>query len=755
MDYPEGATPLDPDEMAGLRYAHVTTRGELDELEQANIDEGLQWLKKQKRPEVLTEGFVYSLHEKLFGKVWTWAGSFRKTEKNIGIDPVQISIQLRQLLDDARYWVDNGTYLPKELAARFHHKLVYIHPFPNGNGRHSRIMADAVLTKLMGQAAVDWAGGYQLETMNERRDQYIDALRAADGHDFKALLEFVGAEEVNSSTMAAAEISDQNTRSTTATNLSTNKGSKVSEDSKLSSEINKRRTFAIISHPDAGKTTITEKLLLLGQLIQVAGSVKGKKADRHATSDWMGMEQERGISVTSSVMQFPYQGRMVNLLDTPGHEDFSEDTYRTLTAVDSALMIIDGAKGVEARTIKLMNVCRLRDTPIIGFVNKMDRDIRDPIDLLDEVEAVLKIAAAPINWPIGMGKEFKGAYNLYTDTIHVFEQGKNFTLNDDIRIEGLDSDGAKELLGVYYDDYVEEIELVKGASHEWNHEAYLKGELTPVFFGTAMGNFGIREMLNDFVQWAPEPLPRQAETREVATTEEAFSGFVFKIQANMDPKHRDRIAFMRICSGRYTQGMKMHHVRLGKNIKIADAVSFKAGERELVEEAVAGDIIGLHNHGTIQIGDTFSNGEKLKYTGIPHFAPELFRSIRLKDPLKTKQLQKGLQQLSEEGSTQVFFPLNSNQIVVGAVGVLQFEVVAYRLKDEYKVEAIYESVGVQTARWVDSEDSKKFEEFKRKCGDNLAIDGGGHMTYLAPTRVNLSLSQERHPDVVFRSTREH
>ncbi|HEY7772877.1 MAG TPA: peptide chain release factor 3 [Marinagarivorans sp.] len=526
-------------------------------------------------------------------------------------------------------------------------------------------------------------------------------------------------------------------------------------DSKLSNEISKRRTFAIISHPDAGKTTITEKLLLLGQLIQVAGSVKGKGADRHATSDWMGMEQERGISVTSSVMQFPYKGRTVNLLDTPGHEDFSEDTYRTLTAVDSALMVVDGAKGVEERTIKLMDVCRLRDTPIISFVNKMDRDIRDPIDLLDEIESVLKIEGAPINWPIGMGKEFKGVYNLYTDVIHVFERGSNYVIPEDIQIQGLESDEAKALLGVYYSDFVDEIELVRGASHGFNLDAFLAGTLTPVFFGTALANFGVREMLDGFVEWAPKPLPRATETREVAATEEAFSGFVFKIQANMDPKHRDRIAFMRICSGSYKKGAKMRHTRLGKDIKIADAVSFKAGERELVEQAFSGDIIGLHNHGTIQIGDTFSGGEDLKFTGIPHFAPELFRRIRLKDPLKTKALQKGLQQLSEEGSTQVFFPKNNNDIVVGAVGVLQFEVVAYRLKDEYKVEAMYEPVNVATARWVDCDDPKKFEEFKRKCADNLSIDGGGHLTYLAPTRVNLSLAQERYPDVRFRATREH
>ena len=526
-------------------------------------------------------------------------------------------------------------------------------------------------------------------------------------------------------------------------------------DSNFSNEINKRRTFAIISHPDAGKTTITEKLLLLGQLIQVAGSVKGKGADRHATSDWMGMEQERGISVTSSVMQFPYKERVVNLLDTPGHEDFSEDTYRTLTAVDSALMVVDGAKGVEERTIKLMDVCRLRDTPIVSFVNKMDRDIRDPIDLLDEIEEVLKIEGAPINWPIGMGKEFKGVYNLYTDTIHVFERGSNYVIPEDVQIQGIESDEAKELLGIYYDDFVEEIELVRGASHEFDLDAFLKGKLTPVFFGTALANFGVREMLDGFVEWAPSPLPRLTETREVPAEESAFSGFVFKIQANMDPKHRDRIAFMRICSGSYQKGMKMKHSRLGKDVKIADAVSFKAGERELVEQAYSGDIIGLHNHGTIQIGDTFTDGEVLKYTGIPHFAPELFRRIRLKDPLKTKQLQKGLQQLSEEGSTQVFFPKNNNDIIVGAVGVLQFEVVAYRLKDEYKVEAIYEPVNVATARWVECDDDKKFAEFQRKCADNLAIDGGNHLTYLAPTRVNLSLSEERYPDVVFRSTREH
>jgi peptide chain release factor 3 len=522
----------------------------------------------------------------------------------------------------------------------------------------------------------------------------------------------------------------------------------------LKTELAKRRTFAIISHPDAGKTTVTEKLLLWGNAIQIAGSVKGKRGP-HAKSDWMTMEQERGISVTSSVMQFPYKGRVVNLLDTPGHEDFSEDTYRTLTAVDSVLMMIDGAKGVEDRTIKLMEVCRLRDTPILTFLNKMDRESRDTVELLDEIENVLKIAAAPINWPLGSGKEFVGVYNFYTDIIHVYQPGQGHTIPDDVQIKGLDSDEATKLLGFYAADIREEIDFVRGATNQFNLEEYLAGRMTPVFFGTALGNFGVREMLDGFVEWAPTPRSRESKERIVEANEEKFSGFIFKIQANMDPKHRDRIAFMRVCSGVYQQGMKMKHVRIGKEIRIADAVTFMAGDRSAVEEALAGDIIGLHNHGTIQIGDTFTEGEDLKFTGIPHFAPELFRRIRLKDPLKMKQLQKGLQQLSEEGSTQVFFPMHNNDIVVGAVGVLQFEVVAYRLKDEYKVEAVYEPVNVTTARWCDCDDSKKLEEFKRKCTDNLALDGGGHLTYLAPSRVNLSLTQERHPEVVFRATREH
>jgi peptide chain release factor 3 len=525
--------------------------------------------------------------------------------------------------------------------------------------------------------------------------------------------------------------------------------------SDITAAVGKRRTFAIISHPDAGKTTITEKLLLYGRIIQKAGTVKSKKSDRHATSDWMGMEKERGISVTSSVMQFPYRDRVVNLLDTPGHEDFSEDTYRTLTAVDSVLMVIDGAKGVEERTIKLMEVCRLRDTPIFTFINKLDRDIKDPIELLDEVEDILKIECAPIYWPLGMGKEFKGIYNLYTDSVHVYEHGQDSEIRQVKVIQGLESAEAATYLGVYADDFKAEIELVRGASHEFDLEACLAGKQTPVFFGSALANFGVEEMLNDFVEWAPAPQDRETQTRTVKALEPDFSGFVFKIQANMDPKHRDRIAFLRVCSGEYNKGMKLQHVRIGKDIRVSDAVTFLAGEREQAEHAVSGDILGLHNHGTIQIGDTFTTGEDLQFTGIPHFAPELYKRIRLKDPLKLKQLQKGLTQLSEEGSTQVFMPMKNNDLIVGAVGVLQFDVVAYRLKDEYKVDCIYEPISIYTARWVSSENNAKLEEFKRKANENIALDGGGHLTYLAPTRVNLNLMEERWPEIRFFSTREH
>ncbi len=524
--------------------------------------------------------------------------------------------------------------------------------------------------------------------------------------------------------------------------------------SQLEDEIAIRRTFAIISHPDAGKTTITEKLLLFGNAIQVAGTVKGKKSGRHATSDWMEMEKQRGISVTTSVMQFPYKQRIVNLLDTPGHEDFSEDTYRTLTAVDSALMVIDAAKGVEQRTIKLMEICRMRDTPIVTFINKLDRDIREPIELLDNVEAVLKIQCAPITWPIGSGKGFKGVYHLLQDRIYLYQSGQGHTIQEQSIIEGLDNPELDEVLADQAQELREEIELVQGASHSFDQERFLKGELSPVFFGTALGNFGVDLMLDGFVEWSPPPLSRDTNTRRVKPNEDTFSGFVFKIQANMDPQHRDRIAFLRVCSGQYKKGMKMQHVRIGKSMQINNAVTFLAGERAQLEEAWPGDIIGLHNHGTIQIGDTFTQNESLKFIGIPHFAPELFRRIRLKDPLKAKQLQKGLIQLSEEGATQVFRPLNNNDLIVGAVGVLQFDVVAQRLKTEYGVDCIYENINVVTARWIKGDDLA-IKKLTTKNTTNLAMDGGEYLTYLAPTMVNLNLAQERNPDVEFLPTREH
>ncbi|HXH55344.1 MAG TPA: peptide chain release factor 3 [Gammaproteobacteria bacterium] len=524
----------------------------------------------------------------------------------------------------------------------------------------------------------------------------------------------------------------------------------------ISEGLQSRCTFAIISHPDAGKTTITEKLLLYGGAIQLAGTVKGRKASKHATSDWMALEKQRGISVTTSVMQFPYKNRIINLLDTPGHEDFSEDTYRTLTAVDSALMVIDAVKGVEPRTIKLLEVCRLRDTPIITFINKLDRDSREPVELLDEIERILNIRCAPVTWPIGMGKHFKGIYHLEFDSICLYQPGKNERIQTGQVIQGLNNPELDRLIGTESaKEFREELSLVQGASHGFNKDAYLKGELTPVFFGSALNNFGVQELLDAFANYAPSPQSRETETRSVEATEAKFTGFVFKIQANMDPQHRDRIAFLRICSGKYEQGMKMRHVRLGKEIQISNALTFMAGERDRVMEAWPGDIIGLHNHGTIQIGDTFTQGENLKFIGVPYFAPELFRAVRPKDPLKAKALQKGLIQLSEEGATQVFRPINDNRIILGAVGELQFDVVAHRLQYEYNVDCVYDTINVSTARWVRCTEPKKLEEFERKVIANLALDGGNNLTYLAPTMVNLNLTIERWPDVRFVATREH
>jgi peptide chain release factor 3 len=520
-------------------------------------------------------------------------------------------------------------------------------------------------------------------------------------------------------------------------------------------EIARRRTFAIISHPDAGKTTLTEKLLLFGGAIQMAGAVKGRKAARHATSDWMRLEQQRGISVTSAVMQFPYGECMVNLLDTPGHEDFSEDTYRTLTAVDSALMVIDCAKGVEERTIKLMEVCRLRDTPIMTFINKLDRDGRPPIELLDEIESVLRIGTAPITWPVGMGRELRGIYHLPEDRIYAYRPGERGRVGENRTIERLASAAAQEFLGEQQRAFAEEIELVRGATEAFDPSAYRAGRQTPVFFGSAINNFGVQELLAAFTAHAPGPLPRAARERVVEPAEDTLAGFVFKIQANMDPAHRDRIAFLRLCAGKYSRGMRLFQVRLGKEVRVADALTFMAAERAPAQEAYAGDIIGLHNHGTINIGDTFTQGERLTFTGVPNFAPEIFRRAVLQDPLRMKALQKGLSQLCEEGATQLFRPLRNNDLLLGAVGQLQFEVVAFRLQDEYGVQCVFDPVTVHTARWVESADPRKLAEFRARAHEHLALDHGGALVYLAPSRVNLQLTLERWPDITFRETCEH
>jgi peptide chain release factor 3 len=527
------------------------------------------------------------------------------------------------------------------------------------------------------------------------------------------------------------------------------------EASHIAREVQRRRTFGIISHPDAGKTTLTEKLLLFSGAIQLAGTVKARKSSRHATSDWMEIEKQRGISVASSVMQFEYRDHVVNLLDTPGHQDFSEDTYRVLTAVDSALMVIDAAKGVEAQTIKLLNVCRMRATPIITFMNKMDRETRDPLELLDEVESVLKIQCAPVTWPIGMGKSFRGVYHLLRDEIMLFEAGEERDTGEFEVIKGIDNPRLAEMFPMEIDALKMQVELVRGASHPFDLDAFLAGTQTPVFFGSAINNFGVREILNALLDWAPAPRPRDASVRSVAPKEEKFSGFVFKIQANMDPAHRDRIAFLRVCSGHFERGMKIQHLRMNREIRVNNVVTFMAASREQVEEAFAGDIIGLPNHGNMQIGDSFSEGEPLQFTGIPYFAPDFFRAVRIRNPLKVKQLHKGLQQLGEEGAVQVFRPVSGGDLVLGAVGVLQFEVVASRLQNEYGVDAVFEGTATSCARWVSADDKRMLEDFESALAHNVAYDAANNLAYLAPNMVNLHLTQERWPKLTFHTTREH
>jgi peptide chain release factor 3 len=520
-------------------------------------------------------------------------------------------------------------------------------------------------------------------------------------------------------------------------------------------EVARRRTFAIISHPDAGKTTLTEKLLLFSGAIQLAGTVKGRKSGRHATSDWMDIEKQRGISVASSVMQFEYREHVVNLLDTPGHQDFSEDTYRVLTAVDSALMVIDAAKGVEAQTIKLLNVCRMRNTPILTFMNKMDREVRDSLELLDEVESVLNIQCAPVTWPIGMGKTFRGVYHLLRDEILLFAAGEERADQEFEVIKGINNPRLAEMFPLEIEQLKMEVELVHGASHPFDLQRFLDGKQTPVFFGSAINNFGVREILNALLDWAPAPIERDATMRVVAPNEAAFSGFVFKIQANMDANHRDRIAFLRVCSGHFERGMKIKHLRINREIRVSNVVTFMASSREQVEEAYAGDIIGLPNHGNMQIGDSFSEGELLQYTGIPYFAPDFFRSVRIRNPIKVKQLHKGLQQLGEEGAVQVFKPVNGGDLILGAVGVLQFDVVASRLQGEYGVDAVFEGTSTTSARWVTCDDKKMLADFEKNLSNNVSYDAAGNLAYLAPNNVNLKLTQERWPKVVFHTTREH
>lgn len=520
-------------------------------------------------------------------------------------------------------------------------------------------------------------------------------------------------------------------------------------------EVSRRRTFGIISHPDAGKTTLTEKLLLYGGAINMAGAVKSRKAARHATSDWMAVEQERGISVTTSVMKFSYKDFAINLLDTPGHQDFSEDTYRVLTAVDSAIMVVDSAKGVEAQTEKLMAVCRMRNTPLITFINKLDREGRTPLELLDEIEEKLQIECVPLSWPIGMGKRFKGVYNLYRKELQLFSPGAEVRDQERIVINDLNDSRLDEYLGDQAQELRDDIELLEGAAHPLEYEQYLNAAQTPVFFGSAINNFGVRELLDTFVEMAPAPGVRKTTTRAVDPNEEAFSGFVFKIQANMNPAHRDRIAFLRICSGKFIKGMKVRHHRIGKDINLAKATIFLAQDRENVEEAWPGDIIGLHNHGTIKIGDTFTPKEQLKFTGIPHFAPEHFRRVLLKNPLKMKQLQKGLSQLSEEGAIQVFRPLIGADYIMGAVGILQFEVTMVRLKNEYGVDAIYEPVDFQAARWVSCDNKRQLSAFERANRAALATDAEGFLTYLAPNEWMMKFFMEKWPDITFDKTREN
>jgi peptide chain release factor 3 len=528
-------------------------------------------------------------------------------------------------------------------------------------------------------------------------------------------------------------------------------------------ETRRRRTFAIISHPDAGKTTLTEKLLLFSGAIQIAGSVKARKASRHATSDWMEIEKQRGISVASSVMQMLYRDHVINLLDTPGHKDFSEDTYRVLTAVDSALMVIDAANGVEAQTRRLIEVCRQRDTPIITFVNKMDREVRDPLDILDEVERELGMPCVPMTWPVGQGKSFGGIINLRTNAMTVFESGSERLPQDFEAMPLTEAAALHTRFGAEFATALESMELATGASPSFDKKAFLAGKQTPVFFGSGVNNFGVMEVLDALVDLAPPPQSRtsslivnkQAVIKEVQPEDAAFAGVVFKVQANMDPSHRDRIAFVRMASGKYTPGMKLKVQRTGKELRPTSVVTFLSQRREAVDEAYAGDIIGFTTHGGVQLGDTITDGANLLFTGLPFFAPELFMTVILKNPLRTKQLQAGLDQLGEEGAIQVFKPEVGGPMLLGAVGQLQFEVVQHRLKSEYDCDVRLEGCQYTGARWITADTPAEMREFLNAYPQRMALDAADTLAYLCTSPYDVRLAQERFPKIHFHPLREH
>jgi peptide chain release factor 3 len=519
--------------------------------------------------------------------------------------------------------------------------------------------------------------------------------------------------------------------------------------------VSSRRTFAIISHPDAGKTTLTEKLLLFGGAIQLAGAVKARGDARRARSDWMNVERERGISVTASVMTFDYDDCTFNLLDTPGHEDFSEDTYRTLTAVDSAVMVIDAAKGIETQTRKLFEVCRLRNVPIITFINKLDREGRDPFELLSEIEQSLQLHVTPASWPIGMGQRFLGCYDLFRDRLLLLERGRNNIAREGEVCHGLDDPKLDALLPA---DAVarlrEEVEMAKALCPPFDLESYREGHLTPVYFGSALNNFGVRDLLDGLAELAPSPRPQPAATRIVDPFEDKVSGFVFKIQANMDPKHRDRVAFVRLCSGRFERGMKMFHIRTGKTMAINNPVLFMARDRELAEEAWAGDIIGIPNHGTLRIGDALTEGEELRFTGIPSFAPELLKKVRPVDPMRAKHLGRALLQLAEEGAAQVFRPNLGTDWIIGVAGALQFEVLADRLSTEYNLDANLEGTSLFTARWVEADDPLLLKKFMQANDATMAEDHNGAPVFMARNAWHLKSTGEDWPQIRFLKTKE-